>query len=98
MSKSSTYPNYGTTASVIARWEDSAYSYNLVRTGDQASYSMILYSKILAPLAQAAIAEGVRLDALSAPQRAKDEAQRRLEEDRFAQEKLRTANKPNFKP
>ncbi len=90
--------NYGTTASVIARWEDSAYSYDLVRTGDKASYAMVLYSKSLTPLAQAAIAEGVRLDGLSAPQRAKDEAQKRLEEERIALEKSRTANKPNFKP
>jgi hypothetical protein len=89
---------YGKTVSVIARWEDSAYSYDLVRTGDKASYAMVLYSKSLTPLAQAAIAEGVRLDALSAPQRAKDEAQRRLEEERLALEKSRTANKPNFKP
>jgi len=90
--------NYGKTASVIARWEDAAYAYDLVRTGDKASYAMVLYSKTLEPLAQAAIVEGVRLDALSAPQRAKDEAQKRLSEDRAELEKARAANKPNFRP
>ncbi len=89
---------YGKAASVLARWEDSAYSYDLVRTGDKASYAMVLYSKSLEPLAQAAIVEALRIETLSAPQRAKDEAQRRMDEDRIALESARTANKPNFKP
>lgn len=89
---------YGKTASVIARWEDSSYAYDLVRTGDKASYAMILYSKGLDAAAQAAIAEAVRLDALTAPQRAKDAEQKQLDDDRIALEKARTTNKPNFKP
>lgn len=89
---------YGKTASVIARWEDPSYAYDLVRTGDKASFALVLYSKNLDSLAQVAIVEGLRIDELSAPQRAKDEAQRRLEEDRAGLEKARTANKPNFKP
>jgi hypothetical protein len=90
--------NYGKTAPVIARWEDPAYAYDLVRTGDKASFALVLYSKNLDAVAQAAITEGLRLEALTAPQRARDAAQRRLDEDRAALEKARTTNKPNFKP
>ena len=41
------HSNYGEVAKVLARWEDSEYSYNLVRTGDQSSFAMVLYSKRL---------------------------------------------------
>ena len=66
------HSNYGEVAPVIARWEDSQYSYNLVQTGDRHSFAMILCSKRLDALAQAAIVEAVRLDALEAPQKAID--------------------------
>jgi len=89
---------YGKTAPVIARWEDASYAYNLIRTGDKATYAMVMYSKSLDAAAQAAIVEAARLDVLAAPQRARDEAQKRLDEDRIALEKARTTNKPNFKP
>jgi hypothetical protein len=89
---------YGKTAAVLARWEDSSYAYDLIRTGDKASFAMILYSKTLDAAAQAALIEAARLDALTAPQRAKDAAQKLLDDDRIALEKARTTNKPNFKP
>jgi len=56
-------------APVIARWEDAEYSYDLVRTGDGSSFAMVLCSKKLDGLAQAAISEAVRLEAQEAPQR-----------------------------
>lgn len=62
------HSNYGEVASVLARWENSEYSYNLIRTGDQASFALVLSSKRLDTLAQAAIAEARRLDDLEAPQ------------------------------
>ena len=48
------HSNYGEVASVIARWENSEYSYSLVQTGDQTSFALILSLKRLDALAQAA--------------------------------------------
>jgi hypothetical protein len=89
---------YGDVAEVIARWEDSEYSYNLVRTGNQSSFSMVLYSKRQDALAEAAIVEAVRLDAQEAPQREIEVQKKKREEDGLALEKARSANKPNFRP
>ena len=49
------HSNFAEVAKVLARWEDPEYSYNLVRTGDQSSFAMVLYSKRLDALAQTAI-------------------------------------------
>lgn len=92
------HSNYGEVAKVLARWEDSEYSYNLVRTGDQSSFAMILYSKRLDVLAQAAIAEAVRLDAQEAPAREIEKQKDRAEAERLVSEKARSENKPNFRP
>ncbi|HYL34648.1 MAG TPA: hypothetical protein VEV17_01905 [Bryobacteraceae bacterium] len=89
---------YGEIAPVIARWEDSQYAYNLVRSGDQTSFALILYSKRLDVLAQAAIKEAVRLDALEAPQREIEQQKRRDDEQRLSLEKARSVNKANFRP
>jgi len=45
------HSNYAEVAPLIARWEDSDYSCNLVRTADRSSFAMILYSKRLDALA-----------------------------------------------
>ena len=92
------HSTYGEIAPVIARWEDSQYAYNLVRSGDQTSFALILYSKRLDALAQAAINEAVRLDALEAPQREIEQQKRRDDEQRLSLEKARSANKANFRP
>jgi len=92
------HSNYAEVAKVLARWEDSGYSYNLVRTGDQSSFAMILCSKRLDVLAQAAIVEGVRLDAQEAPAREIAKEKDRAEAARLVSEKARSENKPNFRP
>ena len=89
---------YAEAAPVIARWEDSQYAYNLVRSGDQTSFALILYSKRLDVLAQAAITEAVRLDAQEAPQRAMAQQKRHDDEQRLSMEKVRSVNKANFRP
>ncbi|MCZ2153476.1 MAG: hypothetical protein LC114_06185 [Bryobacterales bacterium] len=83
---------------VLARWEDPAYAYDLVRTDDRTSFALVLYSKAADELAQAAIQEATRLDALDAPRRAQEAENKRLEQGRLALEKSRAANKPNFRP
>lgn len=89
---------YGSTAEVIARWEDADYSYNLVRTADRLSYAMILYSKRLDTLAQAASVEAVRLDKEEAPQRVLAEQAKRDEAERLKMKEARSVNQPNFRP
>jgi hypothetical protein len=91
------HTNYGEVAPVVARWEDSEYSYNLVRTGDRSSFAMILYSKRLDALAQTAIVEAARLDAQEAPRRAVDKEKKREDDERIILEKARSLNKPNFR-
>jgi hypothetical protein len=90
--------NYGEVAPVLARWEDPQYSYNLISTGNRSSFAMVLYSKQLDALAQAAIAESVHQDALDAPQKALDLTKQRDEESRLKLEKTRSVNLPNFRP
>ncbi len=85
-------------AKVLARWENAAYAYDLVRADDQASFALVLYSKAADGLAQAAIQEATRLDVLDAPRRAQEAESKRLEEGRLALEKSRAVNKPNFRP
>lgn len=92
------HSNYGEVAAVIARWETDDYSYNLVRTGDQTSYALIMGSKSMEALANTAILEALRLDTLEAPQRALALQKKQDAETRHSLTKARTANKPNFKP
>lgn len=92
------HSNYAEAAPVLARWQDSEYSYDLVRTGDRASFAMVLYSKRLETLAEAATVESARLDAVDAPQRELDKQKKRDDDDRLALDKARAVNKPNFRP
>jgi hypothetical protein len=71
---------------VIARWEDSQYSFDVV------------YSKRLDGLARAAIVESVRLDEQEAPQREIESRKKKDGESRAKQEKARRVNKPPFRP
>jgi len=90
--------NYGEVAAVLARWEDPEYSNNLVRTGDRSSFSLVLYSKRLETLAEAAIVQAVRLEAQEAPQREIDRQKKRDDDDKLLLEKARSTNVPNFEP
>jgi len=53
---------YRTTEKVIARWEDSQYSINLVRARFLNSFALVMSSKRLDAQAEAAIAESVKLE------------------------------------
>ena len=92
------HSNYAEVAPVLARWEDSQYSYNLVRSGYGDSFAMVMYSKRLDALAAAAIAEAARLDAAEAPERAIEAKRKQQDDDRLVLEKARSVNAPNFRP
>jgi len=88
---------YNDSEAIIARWEDSQYSFDLYRSSYQPTFGMIAFSKGLDALARTATAEAIRLDAAVAPQR---EIQRQNQEDeknRDSLEKARQANKSKFR-
>src|SRR5258708_3812097 len=89
---------YDESVKVIARWEDSQYSFNLVRSSYQPSFGIVVLSKRLDAVARASIAEGLRLDAQEAPQKEIEAQKKQQESDRLSLEKARTANRPNFRP
>jgi len=83
---------------VIARWEDSQYSFNLFRFSYGTAPGMLVFSKRLDALAQAAIVEAARLDDQEAPQREIDRLKKQDEEKSAAGLKARSANIANFRP
>lgn len=89
---------FSETTPVIARWEDSEYTYDLTRASERSPFVMILYSKRLDALAQTAIVEALRLDKQEAPQRELEQQTKREQAERMKLEESRSVNKPNFRP
>jgi hypothetical protein len=89
---------YNDSEKVIARWEDSQYSFNLFRSSYQPTLGMVVFSKRLDALAQAAIVRAIRLDEQEAPQREMERQKKEDAENRAAQERARPLNKANFRP
>ena len=84
---------------IIARWEDSQYSFNLFQFSSEATFGLVVYSKRLDDLAQVfRIVESVRLDKQEAPQREINNRKKKDEANRARQEKARGVNKPPFRP
>jgi len=89
---------YNDTEEILASWEDSQYSFNLLHSSYMPVFGLIAFSKRLDTLARVAIAESIRLDEQEAPQREIDRQKKQAGEDLVAQEKARGVNKPNFRP
>ena len=81
-------------AQVPARWEDADYSLNLVQLPYSATLKIVIFQKVLNARAEAAIAEGIRLDTEQAPGLAKLEA----ENAKTELDKNRLVNKAHFRP
>jgi hypothetical protein len=94
----SSFYSYNDSEEVIARWEDSQYSFNLFRSSYRPTFGMLGYSKRLDPLAQAAIAKAIGLDEREAPQREIERQKKEGEETRAAAEEARPAEKASFRP
>src|SRR5213593_480308 len=94
----SSFQVYNDSEKVIARWEDSEYSFNLFRSSYQPTFGMLVFSKPLDASARAAAVEAIRLDEQEAPQREIERQKKQDEENRAAQEKARPVNKVNFRP
>ncbi len=85
---------YRSTEKVIARWEDSQYSINLVRSRFLNSFGLVMFSKRLDGKAEAAIAEAVELERQKAPQT--EVARMKKEADNL--EVARQMNRKIFRP
>ncbi len=94
----SSFQVYNDSEKVIARWEDSQYSFNLFRSSYQPTFGMLVFSKRLDPLAQAAIVEAIRLDEQEAPAREIALQKKQDQENRVEQDKARLVNKAAFRP
>src|SRR6266849_8132111 len=74
---SATNERYDMKQKPIATWEDSQYSFNLVRSSSSGSFQLVIYSKRLKAEAEVALAEAVKLEKQEEPQR---EAERQKEQ------------------
>ena len=89
---------YGDPEEVLARWQDSKYSFELIRSSYGPSYRLIGTQKTLAAQANAADLESKRIDDQEAPQREAARVAGEAEAAKTKLEKARLANKLKFRP
>jgi len=78
----------------VASWEDSQYSFNLVRSSFSNAFELVIYSKRVNSEADAALAQAVKVDLQEAPQKAV-EREKKEADDR---EVMRQRNQKSFRP
>jgi hypothetical protein len=83
---------------IVAQWEGPEYSLSLFRPSSASTFGLVMFSKRLDALAQAASVEAIRLDEHGAPSRAIDRKQKQEDEDHARQAKVRLVNKATFRP
>jgi hypothetical protein len=66
---SATNEQYGVRQRTVASWEDSQYSFRLVRSSFSGGFELVIYSKRLNAEAEGALAEAVKLEKQEEPQR-----------------------------
>ena len=91
---SSKIESYDAKQKLVATWEDSQYSFNLVRSSFTDGFGLVIYSKRANAEAELAIAEAVKLDKQEGPQR---EAERQKKETKDL-EAVRQKNRKIFRP
>jgi hypothetical protein len=89
---------YGDQEEIVARWQDSQYCFDLIRSSYGPSFKLVGVLKRLEAPAQAAIIEAARLDDKEAPQREAERIAREEEKERANLERSRLVNKPKFRP
>jgi hypothetical protein len=72
--------------------------FNLIQYSSQGAFGLVASSKRLDALAQAAIAEAIRLDKQEAPQRETERQKKKIGESRARHKNARRANKAPFRP
>ena len=91
---SATNERYDMRQKPVATWEDSQYSFNLVRSSFSGSFELVIYSKRLNAEAEVALAEAVKLEKEEEPQR---EAERQKKQTGDL-EATRRKNQKSFHP
>jgi hypothetical protein len=62
-------PSYRATEKVVARWEDSQFSFNLFRSSASDTFELVMFDKRMDAQAGVSIAESVQLEKQEAPQK-----------------------------
>jgi len=89
---------YGDQGEIVARWQDSQYCFDLIRSSYGPTFRLGGVLKRLRAPVQAAIPEAKRLDDQEAPQRDVERKADEKEIERAKLEKSRLLNKPKFRP
>ena len=85
---------YRSTEKVIARWEDSQYSINLVRSRFLNSFALVMFSKRLDSQADAAIAKSIKLEGQEDSQKEIDRQKKETDDLEAARQKNRKIFRP----
>ncbi len=85
---------YRSTENVIARWEDSQYSINLVRSRFLNSFALAMFSKRLNAQVEAAIAKSIKLEGQEDPQKEIDRQKKKTDDLEAARQKNRKMFRP----
>ena len=89
---------YTDSGKIVAHWEDSEHSLNLVRPSYASTFGLVVFSKRLDALARAASIEVIRLDEQEALGRAIERKKKLEDEDDAKREQARNVNKATFRP
>jgi len=81
---------YRSTEKVIARWEDSQYSINLIRSSFLNSFALVMFSKRLDTQVQAALVESIRVED-------QEDSQKETERQKKVADNLEVARQKNRK-
>ena len=85
---------YRSTENVIARWEDSQYSINLVRSRFLNSFALFIFSKRLDAQVEAALVKSIKLEGQEEPQKEIDRQKKEADDLEAARQKNRKIFRP----
>jgi hypothetical protein len=91
---SATSDRYEMKQNPVASWEDSQYSFNLVRSSFTDGFELVIYSKRVNAEAELAATEAVKLEQQEGPQREAD----RQKKETSDLEVTRQKNQKSFRP
>ncbi len=91
---SATNERYDMKQKPVATWEDSQYSFNLIRSSFSGSFELLIYSKRLNAEAEVALAEAVKLEKEEEPQREAERQKKQIGD----LEATRQKNQKSFLP
>ncbi len=85
---------HGVTQTPVASWEDTQYSFNLVRSSFSDHLGLVIYSKRVNGEAELAIAEAVKLEEQEGPNREAERQKKQTDDLEVARQKNRKIFRP----